>query len=344
MQGPVMGPPAPDREAVELTDEEVYEIANRAGRLHRFGRELLQDTPLLVGLLLLAGLGVIAVVELLRYGSSVDTLAINLNWAILVTPPGPSWSHPFGIANYLGVDVLTAVLQATPWDLAIVGSILLASVALGVFLGTYTGFTGGPLDYLVSMLCDVFLSIPPFLLVPVLYLGVATPAFIPPQYDLLTFLIVFIVVIWPYYARPVRARAERVSREPYVEAARASGASPRRVLFRHVLPNSLFPVFAQLPVDLYNIFFVLTVFSYLGCQGHTQSGNFGWVQVLPSVFFPEWGNLLGIGACYGWSFLPGSDFWWMYAFPLLMIVLFGMSVMLICDGLERMLHGRAYGS
>jgi peptide/nickel transport system permease protein len=317
-------------------------LANRAGHLRRIGRELLHNTPLLVGLLMLAGFVAIALGELVLLGSSLSTLPTNLVWANAASPPGPSAQHWLGVANWFGVDELTAVLQATPWDLALVGLILGASVATGSLLGTYAGFAAGPADVVVTMVSDVLLSVPPFFLVSVLFLGVSLFLTNPAGY-VWALIGLFIVVIWPYYARPVRARAERVSREPYVEAARAAGAPRRRVLWRHVLPNSLFPIFAQVPVDLYNIFFVLTLFPYLGCSGKYGNGNYGWIELLPSVTFPEWGNELGVGVCRGWSFLGGADFWWMYLWPMIAIVLLGLTVMLICDGLERMLHGRIYG-
>jgi peptide/nickel transport system permease protein len=152
-------------------------------------------------------------------------------------------------------------------------------------------------------------------------------------------------VLWPYYARPVRARAERVAREPYVEASRAAGASSTRLLTRHVLPNSLYPVFAQIPIDVYNIFFVLTVFPYLGCISLRTGGSAGyaWLTPLPTIPFPEWGTILAVGACYGWQPIWNLNFWWMYAFPAAAIVLFGIAMALTCDGMEQLLHGRVSG-
>ena len=56
---------------------------------------------------------------------------------------------------------------------------------------------------------------------------------------------------------------------------------------------------------------------------------------LPSPYFPEWGNLLGFGTCEGFSFPGGFSYWWMYLFPLLAIVLLGISLGLVCNGIER---------
>ena len=160
-------------------------------------------------------------------------------------------------------------------------------------------------------------------------------AWVPIPDHLLVFGLLFGAILWPYYARPVRALALEVSRERYVEAARAAGASGRRLVARHVLPNSLAPIFAQAPIDVYTVFFVLTVFPFLGCFSPIPT-----LSVLPTTAFPEWGNLLALGACHGWSVLGGVGFWWMYTFPLAAIVVFGLGVSLLCDGAERYVSGR----
>ena len=101
-----------------------------------------------------------------------------------------------------------------------------------------------------------------------------------------------------------------------MEAARAAGAPRRRVLWRHVLPNSLFPIFAQVPVDLYNVYFVLTLFRVPRLlSGKYGNGNYGWVELLPSVTFPEWATSSAWGCAAGGASSAGSDFWWMYMLP-----------------------------
>lgn len=332
------------QDANEWTDEELAAFALRRGRLHRFLRELRHNPGLLVGLALLGAFGAIGLAEVWVQGPMLATLPTNVAWANTLYPPGPTWQHPFGVQRGSGIDLLPALLQSTPWDLAIVGSILLLALGVGVALGTYAGFAGGAVDAVLTSASDVMLAVPPFFLVIVLYLGVLP--FLSVNQQIPVFVGLFAVVLFPYYARPVRARSERVSREPFVEAARASGASRPHLLWKHVLPNSLFPVFAQVPVDLYNIFFVLTVFPFLGCFGNglnINTGFYTWLTPLPSTVFPEWGDLLSVGACLGWSFVPDLNFWWMYVFPALVLLLFGLAVMLTCDGLERLMHGRVYG-
>lgn len=229
--------------------------------------------------------------------------------------------------------MLDGLLRATPFDLALVGGPILLAMAVGAILGTYAGVSQGAIDLVVTGAADVIVGVPTFLLIFVLYLGIVRWVPIPDR--LLVFGLLFAAILWPYYARPVRALATEVAEERYVEASRAAGARRRRLVARHVLPNSLAPIFAQAPVDVYSIFFVLTVFPFLGCFA-----PYPFLTVLPATAFPEWGNLLALGACHGWSFLSGIDFWWMYAFPLAAIVAFGTGVSLACDGADRFLSGR----
>jgi peptide/nickel transport system permease protein len=336
-------PPAPaflGEEREEWTDEELEEIATRRGRLRRFAKELVRNPTLLLGFSLLAAFIALATGEVLRVGTSVGNLVINYQWATGLIPPGPSLQHPFGVLRGLGVDGVDAALEATPWDLVIVGIVFLLAIPAGALVGTYAGYAGGPVDVLLTAWSDLILAVPPFFLVIVLLAGLA-PFLLHDLFG--AFVGLFGFVLFPYYARPIRARAERIAREPFVEAARASGASRSHILFRHILPNSLYPAFAQIPIDVYNIFFVLTVFPYVGCLSLLSGGSATWITPLPTHTFAEWGNLIAWGACFGWSFVPELNFWWMYLFPALLLLLFGAAVMLTCDGLEQLLHGRTHG-
>jgi peptide/nickel transport system permease protein len=275
-----------------------------------------------------------AVASLVHYGAARNSPPVTLAWiAPLAPPPGPSWTHPFGTDEGLGIDVLSGILRATPTDLALVGGILLLSAVVGLLVGAYAGLSGGWIDTLAIGGTDLLVGVPPFFLVLILYLGIVP--FAPAADGLVLFVLLFALVLWPYYARPVRAVAQRSARSPYVEAARAAGAGEDELLVRHVLPNSLYPVLAQMPIDVYNVFFVLSVFPFLGCFSAGSSGLFTPISITPYPLYPEWGSLVAYGACYGWSLLPQLDAWWSYFFPMATIVAFGLMVMLLCDGLER---------
>lgn len=323
--------PPDESEAIEA---DLWRAADRP--LRRLALALRVNPGLLFGIALLAAFGAVGVYAIVRFGAGLQTLVIDPALAQRIPPPGPSWAHPFGIARETGTDVLLSIVQATPIDLALVGGILLLALAAGVLLGGAAGLSGGRIDVAVTFFSDLTAVVPPFFLVLVLFLGIQRA--IPVQWGIPAFGALFALVLWPYYARPVRAMARAVASETYVEAARASGAGGRHLLLRHVLPNSLAPAMAQLPVDVYNIFFVLTVFPFLGCFGGGGGGTFTTLTPLPGTIYPEWGAILANGACFGWSPVAGADFWWMYAFPAAVIVLFGAAVALTADGVERYLR------
>jgi peptide/nickel transport system permease protein len=321
-------------------------------------RERLARRPLgkalWAGLLLLALYVAVAISAMVEFRTSMGFLSTNLDW---VPPPpffapvrGPSLAHPFGVLPGIGTDLFRAVWQATPWDLAIVAGILGFDAVLGWMLGALAGLNeGGPLDAAITFVGDTFGAIPSFFLVIALYAGLATVN--PGQLGLPVFVVLFGLVIWPTTARTTRERARIVARQPYLEASRASGAGTRYLYFRHVLPNSVSPLLAQLPVDFAPIFFVLSVFpwfwncaslGYLSREGGIRPDylvpSLPSYSPLPSVNFPEWGNLLAVGVCEG---LPistvGPTYWWMW-FPTLVAILgLGIAIALLCDGLDRRL-------
>jgi peptide/nickel transport system permease protein len=309
----------------------------RVSRWHILAQRLRGNRQLVAGAAFLGVFVAVAVAALLRYGAALGNLPVSIPYAAGVNPPGPSWAHPFGVMNGVGIEVLPALVRATPIDLALIGGIVALAVTIGVILGSYAALVGGPADALVTGATDILVGVPPFFLVMVLFLGLQ--AYLLSTSYLLVFGILFAVVLWPYHARPVRARALQVAGEPYVESVRATGGTTGRILVRHVIPNSLYPVMAQIPVDVYNILFVLTVFPFLGCFGGGAAGFYQYLTILPQTVYPEWGYLLAAGACYGWSPLAAVNHWWMYTFPALVIIAFGIAVTLTCDGFDRFLSG-----
>jgi peptide/nickel transport system permease protein len=302
-------------------------------------RRALSNRTLLVGLgflLAYVGLGLAAVAE---FYPNLSFLVPNYDFANQIPPPGPSWEYPFGIMGGNGVDIASALWQAVPIDLALIGGIVASALAVGTVLGAYAGLRGGWADGLVTSFSDLVVGVPSFFLIVVLFLGVEF--FLPPTpaaYRIVVFAVLFALILWPYYARSVRAEARVVVRTGYVDAARLYGATDRRQLRQHVLPNSFAPALAEVPVDIFTIMFVLTVFPFLNCF---NGGLFAIITPFPNPnLFPEWGALLATGACEGWSPLAGDNYWWMYTFPALVIVLFGIGVALTCDGIQRHLEPR----
>ena len=327
--------PLPISPTIEELDAEVALWVRPGQGLRLFLRRFAGNPALLGGVGLLAAYVAVALAAVLYYGPGLTSPPFHSDWASNIPPPGPTAAHPFGIMSGLGVDGFGEVVRAFPVDLGMVLLAIGSAGTVGVFLGAYAAVRGGAAEFWVAFAADVEAGMPPFFFVIVLYLG--TQLLIPPGERLIAFPLLFGAVLWPYYARPVRVVAKQVVGEPYVESARAAGAQRFHLLVRHIIPNSLYPALAQVPVDLYSFFFVLTIFPYLTCS---SPGFYNLLSPLPNPFFPEWGSLLAQGTCYGFSILSPPGFWWMYLFPGLAIIGLGFALTFTCDGIDRWLSTR----
>lgn len=224
----------------------------------------------------------------------------------------PSLAHPFG-TNELGQDVLSLVLAGTRVSvLAGLGVVILGTL-VGTLVGAIAGYVGGWTDEILMRISDLKL------VVPGLILAMAVAAALGA--GLFNMVIAIALSWWPGYARLVRGEVIARKEEVYVTAARAIGASPARILFRHVLPNIVSPVVVKMSLDMG--FAILTVAS-LGFIG---------IGVRPPT--PEWGTMLSVSR----SYMP--DFWWTAVFPglAMFVAIFGFN--LLGDGLRDVLDPKA---
>ena len=296
---------------------------------------------LIVGSTILLFYVVVALVALQQDFGHLGSLTLDPVLATNPFPPGPSAAHPFGEMSGIGVDEFRALLQATPWDLAMFGGILCIGPVVGAVLGAYAGLRAGLVRETVSSVSDLVVAVPPFFLVWVVVLNL--DLVVPPSDFVLIFIVIFAGTLTWGHARAVLSAARIISGQPFVEAARANGASDTRVLLRHVLPNSFSAVLAQVPVDVFSIVFLLTAFPFVGCVDVQQLqalGSFTFATPFPTAPFPEWGSLLASGACYGLNVVFPLTTWWMWFFPTLTIVLFAAGVTLTSEGVQRYLLPR----
>lgn len=307
--------------------------------LRRWTRALSASHQFWAGFGIVAAYAGLAIAALLHFGSTIDSWVAIPQLRGMSVSPGPSMTYPLGTLPILGVDLADALWRATPWDVGLLLAILGGASVVGILAGGYAGLReGGVADFVIVGTTDVLAGVPPFILIIVIFVNlqeaIRADEFLP------IFALVCVLVLFPTYARTVRARARQVAQAPYVEAAIAGGARRSRLLRRHILPNSFAPALAQLPVDYATVFFVLTIFPFLRCFSGSLlgPGEYGLVTPLPTDSFPEWGRLLALGTCYGFGITPGSNYWWTYTVPAATIVALGLGLGLLCDGLHRIIE------
>jgi len=226
----------------------------------------------------------------------------------------PSASHLLG-TDALGRDLLTRILYGGRISLAVGGIAVAISLLIGVPIGALAGYYGGTLDSLLMRLTDAFLSLPSFLVL-ILLAAILREVDVPilKSNSVLTISLVIGVLSWMTFARLVRAAFLTLRELDYVSASRALGASDRRIMLGHILPNGIGVVIVEATLQLGYAIIQEAGLSFL---------NFGIQQPTPS-----WGNLI-YSAQDHFTKYP-----WLAIFPGLMIFLTIISVNYIGDGLR----------
>ena len=239
-------------------------------------------------------------------------------------------------------NLYDALLRGIDYTLLLSVGIVVTGAMVGLFLGALAGFLGGVVDEVIMRLVDIFLSIPVILFVIVVILTVTADVHTISGLGVigtrvLLLILGFMAVWWPFYTRLVRGQVLVVREQKYVEAARASGASRGRIISKHIIPNSMYPVFIQMSLDMGTIPLLVGFLVFLGFP----------IWPVPNNAFPEWGTVSALGTLdVIQGFLPPCEVglcsipWWQLFFPGLAIFLFAISVNFLSDGLRDALDPR----
>jgi peptide/nickel transport system permease protein len=284
----------------------VSAVALSLGRLRSRGLVArLGSREAAIGLGILAALGLIAVLAPVLAPHSPN--AIDADHVLAA----PSWSHPFGF-DALGRDVLSRVLFAYRASLGIsLGAVALA-LALGLPIGVVAGYFGGVVDNLLMRPVDLLLAL------PALLLAISLISIVGPGQLVALFAIATIYL--PILARVVRSSVLAVSRELYVEGARARGVSHPRTIWNHVLPNAIGPAVVQASVLAGFALQIEAALSFLGLGAQPPT---------PS---------LGLMLADGYQVLQQAP--WADIFPGLAIAVTVVAFNLVGDGLRARLDPR----
>ncbi|MBX3728592.1 MAG: ABC transporter permease [Candidatus Sumerlaeia bacterium] len=271
-----------------------------------FVQRFLRNRLAVLGLVLVAGILLMAASSFfIATGDSV----IRQNLPVRLQPP--SSQHWLG-TDFLGRDIFRRILYGSRISLLVGITVVAIGMTLGTALGMLAGFLGGWWDRAISRMIDIMLAFP-FLL-----LAIAVAATLGPS--LRNVILALGFATFPAYARLVRGCVLSIREEQYVDAARAIGVGPVRIMVRHVLPN---------------LFGTLLVYGTLRIStAILAESGLSFLGLGPQPPTPTWGNMLSEGREYL------LDYGWLPLFPGLAILFTVMGFNLLGDGLRDLLDPR----
>ena len=242
----------------------------------------------------------------------------------------PSWTEDGEAAFLLGTDIqgrdlLSTMIYGLRLSILIGCGAVVLQGCLGVVVGLLAGYLGGKIDAVLMRIADIQLSFP-YLMVAIFISAIFQLAFGIGRYeDLAVPLLIVIIGLaeWPVYARTVRAAVMGEKNKEYVEAARVIGLNRWRIMFRHVLPNTMTSVLVISTIQVANAVMSEAALSFLGL---------GMPVTKPSL-----GSLIRSGFEYIFS---GS--WWITLFPGIFLVLLVLVINLLGDWLRDVLNPKLY--
>jgi peptide/nickel transport system permease protein len=231
------------------------------------------------------------------------------------------WVHILGTSQGQ-YDVFYGVIWGTRTAFRTGFIVVIATFLIGVIVGSVSAYYGGAVDNIIMRVVDVFLTLP-FLLAALIMAAVLTPRI---GKSLIPAIIALITFGWMGYARIIRGDILSIKERDYIMAARVIGAKDGRILFKHILPNAIFPTLVLASLAIGDVVLSFAALSFLGIG--TQVGYADWGQVLS--FARNWISSL-------------TTYWYIVVWPGLILVMFVMGWNLVGDALRDVLDPRLRG-
>lgn len=231
------------------------------------------------------------------------------------------WVHLLGTAQGQ-YDIFYGIIWGTRTAFKTGFIVVVATFLIGIIIGSISAYYGGLVDNILMRIVDIFMTIP-FIMMALIMAAVLTPmigrSLIPATLALITF-------GWMGYSRVIRADILSVKQRDFVLAARVAGVKDGRILFKHIIPNAIFPTLVLASLGIGDVVLSFAALSFLGIG--TEIGYADWGQVLS--FARNWITSLG-------------DYWYIVVWPGLTLMFFVMGWNLVGDAMRDVLDPRMRG-
>jgi peptide/nickel transport system permease protein len=229
----------------------------------------------------------------------------------------PVWMEGGQAPFWLGTDdqgrgIFSTMLYGLRTSLLVGFSVVAIAGTFGVLMGLLAGYYGGWIDAVTMRLADTFFSFSTTLMA-ILLLGLFK------ERGVITVVAAICIVDWVRYARTMRGSVMEVKQEAYIMAAKATGAGDVRLIFKHLMPNAIAPIFVVVAVDLAVVIMLEATLSFLG--------------VGVPITRPSLGMMIAIGKDYVYA-----GMWWMVLFPGAVLILLVVGINLFADWLREELN------
>ncbi len=269
-------------------------------------RRLLKEPTALFGLLL-----VLLFLAAALFAPALSPFGPNEQDIIGSKLAPPSAAHWLG-ADILGRDMWSRMLYGSRISVFVGLAVVAAAGSVGTLVGLFAGYRRGWVDEAVMRVTDIFFAFPP------LILAMAIAGALGPS--LRNALIAVVVVLWPVYARLVRGQVLGLREREFIQAAQITGVSNWKILWRHLLPNTMAPLLVQASFDMGTTILTVAGLSFIGFGAQPPT--------------PEWGVMISDGRNYI------TTQWWLTAVPAGGILLLVAAFNLVGDGLRDILDPR----
>lgn len=240
-------------------------------------------------------------------------------YGILLVPQPPSPEHPFGTMEGQ-YDIFYGCIWGTRTAFRIGLSVVVASILIGLAIGVVSAYYGGWLDEILMRFTDIILAFPGLILCMAFVV-----VFVPMGMNRLDAVMLALVLVgWPGYARLIRGEVLRVKNEDFVEAAKSVGCSHLRVITRHILPNSIYPIIVSATLDIGTMVLAAAALSFLGLGADPGYADWGWIINLSRNWI------------YGSPANP-YQYWYTFVYPGLFISFFVLGWNLLGDAIRDIL-------